>query len=94
MKKEFEKCTEAFNESELYGFSWIEYTAAVTKLVTMTCAVFPEPNTNSRLKIDNLCGLIFAILRCRPCMEPALLRPPPCLAKIILANLCLFSIGN
>ncbi|MEE0957877.1 MAG: hypothetical protein UH734_07355, partial [Ruminococcus sp.] len=36
--------------------------------------------------VDNLCGLFSAILRCRPCKAPALLRPSPCLAKNILAK--------
>ena len=49
-----------------------------------------ESDTNIRLKQDIPCGIIPAMPRCRPWRASARLRPPPCLAKILLARLCHF----
>lgn len=37
MKKEFIRCPETINKSELYGFSWIEYVLAIpSPLIVVT----------------------------------------------------------
>ncbi|SET82843.1 hypothetical protein [Lacrimispora sphenoides] len=59
MKKEFKRCPETINKSELYGFSWIEYVLAIpSPLIVVTSykdngkpnATYPFPKKSRNRK--------------------------------------------